>query len=138
MTAVIARGVGMLLHIPALMALVSLLLCIPQKDRASAIGFAVTGVAGLAVGQLLYRVFREAKIVSGSQTLIIAAVGWISVALCGALPFWIGALFYPVPATGSLQVMLDPLNALFEGVSGFITLWVFNHLRFAGATESGR
>jgi len=87
---------------------------------------AVTGSVGLAAR----RGFSDAPAPTMKHGMVIAASGWFSVAVFGALPFVLAALFTPssvaagfVPAgatyESSLTTFLNPLHALFESMSGW-------------------
>ncbi|AGN02482.1 cation transporter [Salinarchaeum sp. Harcht-Bsk1] len=81
----------------------------------------------LAVGTGLARTFADANDPGKRHAMVIAAAGWFLVALLGALPFyliaWTVALDPPMLAapagSETLAAFRNPLNALFESMSGF-------------------
>jgi trk system potassium uptake protein TrkH len=113
----ILRGVGILLHIPALMALVSLPLAWWLAEPQGLAGFGATAAAALAAGQLLFWGAAGDAAIQRHHALVIAALAWLLVPLAGAVPFLLAADGAP---PGSALAALGRLpNALFESVSGF-------------------
>ena len=102
----VCRGVGLLLHVPALMALVSLPVCLIFDETP---GLAALGwTAGIAVisGQALYWATHSHVPTQPRHAMLIAAVAWLLVSAVGALPFVLGR-------------QIGVLDALFESLSGF-------------------
>ncbi|NNL78340.1 MAG: TrkH family potassium uptake protein [Desulfobacterales bacterium] len=62
-------------------------------------------------GAIIYTIFREAKadVISQREGMAIVAVGWSAVGLFGAMPFYLGDVFFSFT------------DAFFESVSGFTT-----------------
>lgn len=117
----ILRDVGILLHIPGVMALLSLPICLLAEEFYAVGPFLATAIAALVCGQLLYRGFQRAEMARLRQSLMTVAVGWLLVPLFGAIPFFLMAQQFSgiAEAPLSLLVFQDPWNALFESFSGF-------------------
>ena len=87
----------------------------------------VSGTLPFAVGYILTSWFQGAAQPGKLHGMIIAAMGWFCVALFGSLPFllisWtaeVAPTALGVPAqTPTLAAFTDPLNAIFESMSGF-------------------
>ncbi|HKJ71995.1 MAG TPA: TrkH family potassium uptake protein [Gammaproteobacteria bacterium] len=117
----VLRGVGILLHVPALMALLSLPVAWALGEPEGLLGFAVTAAASLAGGQLLFWSARGDTNIQRHHAMLIAALAWLLVPLAGTLPFLLAA--DSPGADPRTAAALAPLagfaNALFESVSGF-------------------
>ncbi len=115
----IVRGVGTLLHIPALMALLSLPVCLVFGEGEGLRSLGITALCALALGQALFWASRGAAPAQRYHSLQIAAIAWLTISLLGALPFFISAVLHPGPEAGALAVFHSPWHAIFESVSGF-------------------
>lgn len=102
----VSRGVGLLLHVPALMALVSLPLCVIFDEYSGLRALGFTAAAGLIPGQALFWIARGHSPTQPRHAMLIAAIAWLLVSVVGAVPFVLGH-----------QVAV--LDALFESISGF-------------------
>lgn len=100
------RGTGILLHVPALMALLSLPIAWWFDQLEGIWPLLMTAGVAVALGQVLVFLGRGAKTFHRYQSMQIAALSWTLIALIGALPFWLGA-------------QMSPISALFESISGF-------------------
>lgn len=107
----VLRGVGLILHLPAAMAVISLPVPWYFGERAGLHGLAVTAVVSVIAGQALYWSCRRAPATGRHHALIITALAWLLVAAVGAMPFALAG----VPAYAA------PLDAYFESLSGFTT-----------------
>ena len=98
----------------------------------SAIGFLGSSLLIIAIGNLLYRGIKTCPEPQSRHALIIAALGWLFIAIMGAIPFVVIAHITPydiaqqLVAKGadyesSLVFFKNPLHALFESMSGFTT-----------------
>ena len=128
--ATIARDVGSLLAMEALLMTVSVLVALVFREWYAALAFLVAGGLTAAVGLGARRAFADAPQPVMKHGMIIAAAGWFTVAVFGGLPFLFGAYLTPpelLAAYGarggvdvsSLAVFRDPLHALFESMSGW-------------------
>jgi trk system potassium uptake protein TrkH len=102
----VSRGVGLLLHVPALMALVSLPLCVIFDEVSGVRALGVTAATGLLLGQALFWAGRGHSPTQSRHAMLIAAVAWLLVSIIGAIPFVLGD-------------HISVLDALFESISGF-------------------
>ncbi|MFB6284051.1 MAG: TrkH family potassium uptake protein [Halobacteria archaeon] len=92
---------------------------------------AVSGTIPFVIGWFLYTRYREAEEPGKLHGMIIAASGWLLVAVFGSIPFilsaWLVQLdpsFLGTPDLGgteleTLMVFKNPVNAFFESMSGF-------------------
>ncbi|MDH5019529.1 potassium transporter TrkG [Halobacterium rubrum] len=138
--ATIARDVGGLVLIAAALMSVSVLVAVVFREWHAALGFLLAGGASAAVGGAARRRFADAPDPKMKHGMVIAAGGWFSVAVVGALPFLFTAWLTPpavmesfVPAgadwtrvavadtttLSSLAYFRNPLHALFESMSGW-------------------
>lgn len=101
----VLRGVGMLLHVPAVMALLSVPVCVIGDGGRDWQALAVTAAVALVLGQSLYWLCRRAPATQRHHAMLIAAIAWLAVSVVGALPF--------VLAGPQIAVM----DALFESLS---------------------
>jgi trk system potassium uptake protein TrkH len=115
----ILRGVGFLLHVPALMALASVPVCLLAREFNGLWGLGATAAFALLLGQILFWGNRRAPQPQRYHAMQIAAVSWVAISVLGALPFLVTAQLHPDPARGALGVLMSPWHAVFESVSGF-------------------
>ncbi len=113
----ILHSLGLVLHVPGIMALVSIVISIAAGEWYAIPAFLLTAVIAIGSGQALFRLFGDSQTTYLKAAMVIAALGWASVSLIGALPFLMIA--YHPEAAGATRVFQDPWNALFESVSGF-------------------
>lgn len=102
----VVRGVALLLHVPALMSLVGLPICLVYGEADGFRVMATTGLVSLAVAQLLYWPSRAGTQLYRRHAMLIAAISWLLISAFGALPFMLGH-------DASL------VDAGFESLSGF-------------------
>jgi len=116
----VLRDLGIVLHVPGLMALASLPVCWIFGERYAVVPFLVTATVALMAGQILLHTGRGAEHMRLRHAMVTAVVSWILVPLVGMLPFLL--ISWLIPATDasvSLLAFRDIWNALFESVSGF-------------------
>ena len=75
--------------------------------------FAVSAVAVAAVGFALERVDPDPDL-GPTEALVFVTLAWLVAAVVGALP-------YMLAGAGTTSTLADPVNALFESMSGFTT-----------------
>ena len=117
----VLRDVGLFLHVPAIMALISLPVCLLAKETYALIPFVTCAIASLTIGQILYRLNRSKSSSRIPYAMITAALGWLLLPLFGAIPILMTAHapdLAPDFSTTMLQFK-DPWNAVFESFSGF-------------------
>lgn len=126
-TATVGRDLGRILEALGALMLVSVVVPIVWGEFYALPGLLLAGVIPLGIGRVLYGRFRNAEAPGRLHGMIVAATGWFSVGVFGALPFlftaWSVELGVPMLATPSgtatLAAFTDPLNAVFESMSGF-------------------
>lgn len=140
---VIARDVGSLLLMEAGLMALTVLVALGFREFHAALGFLVAGGVTALVGGLANRRFADASEPKMKHGMVIAAGGWLMVAVFGALPLFLTAWLTPpavmdafVPAAAetnswepirvggtatlsSLAYFRDPLHAFFESMSGW-------------------
>jgi trk system potassium uptake protein TrkH len=128
--ATIARDVGSLLLMEAALMGLSVGVAAVFLEMYVGAAFLVAAVVTGGTGYAARRRFRDAPPPKMKHGMIIAAAGWLMVAVFGTLPFLLSAYFTPatvaaarVPADASygssLLYFRDPLHAMFESMSGW-------------------
>jgi len=125
--AIVGRDVGRILEALGGLMVVSLVVPVVWGEYYALPALLVSAVLPLGIGRLLYRRFQNAEAPGRLHGMIVAASGWLSVGLCGSLPFlliaWsvqLGVPGFATPAqTPTLAAFTEPLNVLFESMSGF-------------------
>ena len=129
---ILGRDVGALLLLLGALLWAPLLVSLLYGETYSALAFFVGSGVSAALGGLGYWLFQEAPEPTQWQGMLVAAVGWLSVAVVGAVPLVVAAYVTPpevaqsfVPAgasyTSSLYNFTNPLHAFFESMSAFTT-----------------
>ncbi|WP_135302665.1 potassium transporter TrkG [Haloarcula amylovorans] len=140
---IIGRDVGSLLLMDAGLMALTVVLALGFREYYAALGFLIAGGVTAAVGGLANRGFADAPNPQMKHGMIIAAAGWLMVAMFSSLPFLLTAwltppavmdTFVPVGADtsawtpirvggtttlSSLAYFRHPLHALFESMSGW-------------------
>ncbi|GAB7012844.1 TrkH family potassium uptake protein [Halolamina salina] len=125
--ATVGRDLGRILEALGGLLLVSLVVPIVWGEYFAIPALLASALVPLGIGRLLYRRYRGAESPGRFHGMIVAASGWFCVGVFGALPFlliaWSVRLGVPgvqMPAgTSTLAAFTDPLNAIFESMSGF-------------------
>jgi len=127
----IGRDLGRMLQALAGMMVLSILAPLVWREFYAIPALLVSAALAFGVGRSLSYRFRDADDPSKLHGLMVAATGWLFVALFGSLPFllvaWTIALdpvLLETPiltgrAAATVGAFRDPLNALFESMSGF-------------------
>ncbi|MFC6769872.1 TrkH family potassium uptake protein [Natrinema soli] len=123
----IGRDLGRMLEALAGLLFVSLLVPIVWGEYYAIPALIVSGLVPFAIGYFFTTRFRDATKPGKLHGMIIAAAGWFCVAVFGSLPFYFiawtvefsPALLGTPSQTTTLAAFTDPLNALFESMSGF-------------------
>ncbi|ELY83272.1 TrkH family potassium uptake protein [Natrinema gari] len=126
-TKTIGRDLGRIFQALAGLLFVSVLIPLIWGEYYAIPALVVSGLLPLGIGYLLTSRFREATKPGKLHGMIIAALGWFCVAIFGSLPFfliaWTVELAPPIlgepSQTETLAAFTEPLNALFESMSGF-------------------
>lgn len=117
----ILGNLGLLMHVPCLMALFSTLIALIYDDLFSIMPLLLTGVIGLFLAQIFYRFFFRPEVIHLWDAMITAALGWLICAIIAIFPFiYISkAALSSGLSSSAFTVLQDPINALFESISGF-------------------
>lgn len=129
---IVLRDVGGLLFLIGALMVIPALVAAVYGELYSGLSFLASSGITVASGYLLYRGFQGAGEPKLRHAMVTAGAGWLSVALFGALPYLLAAWWTPsqivashVPASAdyvsSLYYFRDPLNAVFEAMSGYTT-----------------
>lgn len=119
-TQTILRNLGVMLHVPGLMAGVSLPVAWGFGETVIVAPLLWTALASFGVGQGLYWGCRRTETTRLHHAMLIAALSWLFVPFIGALPFWLTAeALASSQAPWSVLLFQSPVNALFESFSGF-------------------
>jgi trk system potassium uptake protein TrkH len=130
-TATISRDVGRILEALGGVVLASILVTLVWGEFYAIPAMVVAGGLPLATGAALRRRFGDADPPGKLHGMMVAAMGWLAVAVFGSLPFiliaWtiaidpagLGAPDLTGRAASTVAAFQNPLNALFESMSGF-------------------
>jgi len=117
----VLRDLGVVLHVPGLMALLSVPV-VWLFDETYAVGpLLITATVAIVPGQGLFHLFRRAPGMGVRHAMVTAVVSWALVPLIGVLPIMlIAAHLGDVPGTPeSVLAFRYFWNAFFESMSGF-------------------
>lgn len=110
------RGIGLVLHTPACMALLSLPVCAWYGEWGGVADLLLTALLAVGVGQSMYWGARGGGEVGRYHAMLVAAASWLLVSLVSALPYWLAAA---TAARGTPWASLGHfINAFFEALSG--------------------
>ena len=121
----VLRDLGLLLHIPVVMAIISVAVCLLAQENYALLPLFTCAISSLVVGQLLYRLSGSKN--KGSSripyAMTTAALGWLLLPLFGAIPILMTANAPDIAPDFSTTMLRfqNPLNAMFEAYSGFTT-----------------
>ena len=126
---VIGRDVGRIVQVVSLMLLVSIPVAAVNREFYAIPAFLLSAVVMAGFGIALARRYRGAADPGTLEAMITAAGAWAAVGVLGGLPFlliaWTIAIDpYPAwantpPLNDTTDIFLNPLDAVFESVSGF-------------------
>lgn len=128
----IFHQIGGLLIILGYSMVVPLLVSLIYSEYYSALGFFLSAVISALTGVSLSKGIKPTFEPLTRHALIIAALGWLIIAIMGAIPYFIIAYFTPIEIAkqfdtnganyiSSLYYFKNPLHALFDSMSGFTT-----------------
>ena len=89
------RQIGSLLVLLGLTMVIPLIVSLIYGELSSSLGFVISSVICIVTGFSLYKGFHTSVEPLHRHALIIAALGWLSVAIMGGLPFMITAYITP-------------------------------------------
>ena len=117
----VARNLGVLLHIPGVMALASVPISLIFGETAAIWPFLETALISFGVGQAFYRLPKSGGDTRLQEGMLIAALAWLLIPMLGAIPFLSYAVEMSFREGTSPTILLfeNPWNALFEAYSGF-------------------
>ena len=117
----IFRDLGLFLHIPAIMAGISLPVCLLAHETYALIPLLTCAVASLAAGQLLYRLNKSEASSRIPYAMVTAALGWLLLPLFSSIPILAIAKAPNLAPDLSATILefQNPWNAIFEAFSGF-------------------
>ncbi|MGB7442187.1 MAG: TrkH family potassium uptake protein [Coleofasciculaceae cyanobacterium] len=134
----ILRDLGLFLHVPGLMALLSLVVCLFCREYYALRPFILTAIASLGAGQLLYRRFKKAQTSNTRYAMLTVALAWGILPLFGAIPFILIAShlaqFPETPVT--VLEFQKSWNAIFEAFSGFTSAGLSMALHYSELPRS--
>ncbi|WOD38440.1 TrkH family potassium uptake protein [Nodosilinea sp. E11] len=117
----ILHDFGLLLHVPGIMALLSIPICLYFGEYYAIAPFLTTAIAAFALAQGFYRA-NSPKVdkTRHYHAMLIVALTWGVIPLLGAIPFvGIAALAASADTSPTLLAFQNIWNALFEAFSGF-------------------
>jgi trk system potassium uptake protein len=117
----VLRDLGLAIHVPGIMALLSLPVCLWFEESFARWPFLLTAIIAISVGQGLFWAFRGAEETRLRHGMIVAALAWQVVPLFAAIPFLAvaGELAGDATAPQTVLEFRNPLSAVFESFSGF-------------------
>lgn len=115
------RILAVLLHIPGIMAIISLLIPLIFQENYAYAPFLITAAVSFISGQVLYHLTKGDYDSNVSHSLMGTALAWIVIPVVGALPIYLIANQFPagevLPKTiADFKIFL---NSFFEAQSGF-------------------
>lgn len=115
------RDLGVLLHVPGVMALLSLPVCWLLGETYAVVPLVVTAGVSLVPGQILFWTFRGAASMRLRHAMVTTVLSWILIPVIGAIPFLLVSSVLASPGDISATVLDfgNGWNALFESISGF-------------------
>ena len=128
----VSRQTGSLLVLLGLTMVIPLIVSLIYGEFFTSLGFLISSLICIAAGFSLYKGLHTSVEPLHRHALIIAALGWLSVAIMGGLPYMITAYITPAESAeqfcqpgadyiSSLYFFRNPLHSIFEGMSGFTT-----------------
>jgi trk system potassium uptake protein len=115
---IISRDLGLICALVGMMSLGTLAVAAAWGEWDMIIPFAGAGGIALAIAAALYFPLRGGAEAQLKHGLVIAAIGWLLVALLGGIPFLLSSI---ASSNEAAAVFSDYGNAVFEAMSGFTT-----------------
>jgi trk system potassium uptake protein len=112
----VAHDLGAVLYVPTAMATLSLPVAVLAGDTRMVVPLLGTAVVCGGVGSVLLSRFRHVRAEHRWPAVEVVATGWLLSGFVTALVLYFLGL--TSPTTAADQAFLDPMNALFEGMSG--------------------
>jgi trk system potassium uptake protein TrkH len=114
----VVRDLGAVLHIPGVMALVSIPVCLGFGERFAITPLLITVALSIVPGQAMYRGCRDAPHMGLRHAMVMVVLAWVLVPLIGAVPIYGISLAAAGGGAGALPFE-SFLDAFFEATSGF-------------------
>lgn len=126
----LAYNLGRILKVLSGMMFISLIVSVVWGEYYAIPALLLSGAVPLGLGQILMSRYSEPGEIGKLHGMMIAASGWLFVGIFGSLPFYLiawtvavdpyaGPLTVPTSvATPTLAAFQDPLNSIFESMSG--------------------
>lgn len=128
-TRTVGRDVGRIIQAISLMMVVSIVVAALNSEFFAIPAFSVSAVIIAGLGTGLVRRYRGADAPEKREAMVTAATAWALVGLLGGLPFFLIAWTIQVdpfsvwtntpPMDSTTAIFLNPLDAVFESMSGF-------------------
>lgn len=125
----VARDVGRILQIVSLMLIVSIVIAGINGEYYALPSFAISAVVMGGLGLIVARQYSDASPPEKLEAMVTAALAWATVGVLGGIPFlliaWTKAVDpFPIwmntpPLDDTTAIFLNPLDAVFESMSGF-------------------
>lgn len=117
----IFRDIGLFLHLPGIMALISIPVCLFSQEIYALFPLLVCAIVSLGIGQILYRIARTKTSSRLPYAMATAALGWLLLPLFGSIPLFLTANAPDLSPDLSTTILpfRQPLNCIFEAFSGF-------------------
>ena len=130
----VIRDIGLLLHLPAVMAIASIPVCLVSKEFYAFVPLIACIFVSLLSGQLLYRFVRVDSDTSTRLPLgmLTAACGWLFLPLYCSVPIYLTAKAMPPETIAETMSNFQNIqNALFEAYSGFTSTGLSMALKYS-------
>jgi len=114
---ILANIVGRILLLMGVVGLIPLVTCAIFGELFAVPGFVTGSLLAFGLGLLLFYPFREASDARNKHGMMAAAVGWLLVALVGAVPF--AMVSTAIPEDSELFMNMTFLDGYFEAMSGW-------------------
>ncbi|MCF7806824.1 MAG: TrkH family potassium uptake protein [Simkaniaceae bacterium] len=117
----VVGNVGLILHVPGIMALLSIIVALIFNEEYAVFPFLATFLISIGLGQLLYHLCKGDGRSTLWDSMSIAALSWLLCPILAAIPLiWIATLRFKMGVhLESSMALMKPINALFEAFSGF-------------------
>ena len=117
----VLRDIGLFLHVPGVMAVVSLPVCLLSGETYALVPLFTCAIASLVIGQLLYRQTNSKASNRIPYAMATAALGWLLVPLFASIPLLMTANASNLAPDLSATILefQNPWNSIFEAFSGF-------------------
>jgi len=115
---IVSRDLGLICALVGLMSIATLAVAATWGEIGMLTPFASTSALSLALAAALYLPFRGGTEAQLKHGLVIAALGWLIIALLGAVPLTLASIGSDYPSVAQFS---DYGNAVFETMSGFTT-----------------